>query len=448
MARVLLVDDDAAIVGFVGEAMANAGHEMRAVLDGDEAVVVAHAEPFDAAVVDLRLEGRNGLQVIADLYGIDPALAVVLITGFMGFAVPIEAYVRARPFEFLEKPFTMAQIVAVVERALAARHTTPTPVRLSEEAFEGMVGTSAPMQRVYDQIRAYAPTRETVLILGESGTGKNVAARAIHKLSGRRGPFETINCAGIPDTLLESELFGHEAGAFTGANSRAIGWFEKAAGGTLFLDEIGDMAAGNQAKILDAVHAHEIVLVGGRQRIRVDVRLVAATNRPIDLPDCSSFRRDLYYRLSGLEIRMPALRERLQDLPVLVAHLIATVCEQLAKPVAKVSPAALGQLAAHNWPGNIRELQQVLKKARMLATGHEIGVDDVGAVLNKVAPNGRVVPPSVETLAEAVARTERATIERALAAHLHFAEAARALGVDVKTLYEKRRRHRLTDTEA
>jgi DNA-binding NtrC family response regulator len=294
------------------------------------------------------------------------------------------------------------------------------------------------MRRVYDQLLAYAHTRETVLLLGESGTGKNLAAEAIHHLSGRQGPFRAINCAGITETLLESELFGHEAGAFTGATSRRIGWFEAAAGGTLFLDEIGELAPASQAKLLHVVERHEIVRVGGREPIRVDVRLVAATNRNLREEAGGSFRLDLYHRLSALEIRMPALRERLDDLPVLVPHLLAIVCEELARPGTTVSAAALERLAAYDWPGNVRELQHVLTKARLLATGVTIGADDVAAGL-ATAPAAAGAPRRLVTLAEAVTRAERDAILGALAVFPQFGDAARALDIDVKTLFVKRR---------
>jgi two-component system response regulator HydG len=438
--RILVIDDDPDVRRMLDLVLRLAGHTPEIVADGELGIALARERTFDAAIVDLKLLGRDGLAVIGDLHDIDPALPVILITAFPDFSVQIGAVARAGRYAYLQKPFVPATLLALLERA-ARKPTSPLSIATLDdppEIFEGLVGATAAMRQVFAQIRLYAPTRETILILGESGTGKEGVARSIHVRSGRTGPFVPVNCASIPDGLVESELFGHEAGAFTGAAGRRTGKFEAAHGGTLFLDEIGELAVANQAKILRALELREVTRVGDHQAIRVDVRVVAATNRDLRRDAGSSFRLDLYHRLAGLQIRLPPLRERLGDLLILVRHLLPPIANDLGLPPMTVSDDGIGRLAAHGWPGNVRELLQVLKRAALSASGTVVNAEAISAAL---MDEGHETTSGVESLAAAVARAERLAIARAMATFQNVGDAARALQIDPKTLYVKRRQY-------
>ena len=349
----------------------------------------------DAAIVDVRLPDMSGLELFERIKGLDPRLPVVIITAFAATETAIEAMKRGA-FEYMLKPVDLHHLREVVTRALALRRMQSVPAVFEDGPVEGaadqIVGRSAVMQEVYKTIGRVAPQDVTVLILGESGTGKELVARALYQHSKRADkPFVAINCAAIPDALLESELFGHEKGAFTGADRQRVGKFEQANGGTIFLDEIGDMAPATQAKVLRILQEQQFERVGGRDTITTDVRVIAATNRKLDeLVSAGTFRADLLYRLNGVTITLPPLRERKEDIPLLADHFIRLCNKKLEKNVGSIAPEALRLLQAHDWPGNVRELQNVIRYAVIQAVGDVLTAECLPAAMRggTTQPNG------------------------------------------------------------
>jgi two-component system nitrogen regulation response regulator GlnG len=354
----------------------------------------------DAVIVDVRLPDMSGLELFERIKTLDPRLPVVVITAFAATETAIEAMKRGA-FEYMLKPVDLHHLREVVGRALALRRMQSVPAVFDESQVEGaadqIIGRSAVMQEVYKSIGRVAPQDVTVLILGESGTGKELVARALYQHSKRADkPFVAINCAAIPDSLLESELFGHEKGAFTGADRQRVGKFEQANGGTVFLDEIGDMAPATQAKVLRILQEQRFERVGGRDTITTDVRVIAATNRKLDaLVSAGEFRADLLYRLNGVMINLPPLRERKEDIPLLAEHFIRLCNRKLEKSVTGIAPDALRLLDAHDWPGNVRELQNVIRFAVIQAVGDVLTANCLPASIRggTAAPAGTGGPP-------------------------------------------------------
>jgi two-component system nitrogen regulation response regulator GlnG len=329
----------------------------------------------DAIILDINLAGESGLDTFRTIHELDPKVPVIFITGHGTADTAIEA-MRLGAFEYLLKPLELDQLTDLVDRAFEISRLMRVPATIPDEGgvagpSDALVGNSPAMQAVYKAIGRVAPQDVTVLVLGESGTGKELVARALYSYSKRADkPFLAINCAAIPETLLESELFGHEKGAFTGADRRRIGKFEQANGGTLFLDEIGDMTPLTQAKVLRVLQGQEFERVGGSQPVRADVRVIAATHRDLEkMVAEGTFRGDLYYRLNVFTIRIPALRERGDDLPLLADHFVRRFGRELGKDVRGVSPEAMDVLRKYPWPGNVRELQSVIKQALLGTTG-------------------------------------------------------------------------------
>ncbi len=355
----------------------------------------------DAVIVDVRLPDMSGLELFEKIKALDPRLPVIVITAFAATETAIEAMKRGA-FEYMLKPVDLHHLREVVERALALRRMQSVPAVFEDEAVEGaadqIIGRSPVMQEVYKAIGRVAPQDVTVLILGESGTGKELVARALYQHSKRADkPFVAINCAAIPDSLLESELFGHEKGAFTGADRQRVGKFEQANGGTVFLDEIGDMAAATQAKVLRILQEQHFERVGGRETITTDVRVIAATNRKLDeLVAAEKFRSDLLYRLNGVTIALPPLRERKEDITLLAEHFIRLCNRKLEKNVTSIAPDSLRLLDAHEWPGNVRELQNVIRYAVIQAVGEVLTADCLPASIRGATaapPGSATVPP-------------------------------------------------------
>jgi two-component system, NtrC family, response regulator AtoC len=392
--RILLCDDEVNIRKVLGTLLKQAGFEVHAEPDGEAALARVRTAPsgtFDAVISDIRMPRMDGMQLLHALAQEDPELPVILLTAHGSVDSAVEA-VKAGAFDYLEKPFEIEQIKAVLGKAIATRErtgasmgkapspppsaTTPaTPTDPSEEV--GMIGDSPQMQRVREIVRTAAASPTTVLIAGESGTGKELVARALHLGSPRRdAPFIRVNCAAIPAGLTESELFGHERGAFTGAVSSRQGRFELADGGTLFLDEVSEIPLEIQVKLLRAIQESEFERVGGTKTVRVDVRLIAASNRNLEADIKSGrFREDLYYRLAVVPIELPALRERIGDLPALIEHFVSRCNQRLDKHVTGFSPAALEALCRYGWPGNIRELENLVERMVLFASGPVIERD-------------------------------------------------------------------------
>jgi len=385
--NLLIVDDDESLVKVFERLAKDRGWSAAVARSGEEALGCLGKQLFEAAVVDIRLPGFTGLQLLEHLKKNDISTEVVIMTGVGSVETAVQA-MKKGAYDYLTKPFEDIDRVAIVIEKATERYRLIQKLRTYERksyfesGYEGIVGKSRKMQDVFNVIENIAPTTSTVLILGESGTGKELVARAIHNRSGRREkPFVVINCAAIPIHLLESELFGHRKGSFTGAIADKRGLFEEADGGTIFLDEIGEVPPSIQVKLLRVLQEGEVRAVGevGGNR-RVDVRLVAATNQDLVAAVREGrFREDLYYRLNVIGLQLPSLRERAEDIPILAYHFLRKYSERMKKKVDKISVDALQALAHYSWVGNVRELENVIERAVVLATGDSIGAQDLPA---------------------------------------------------------------------
>lgn len=455
MARFLIVDDEQPMRFTLRELLRRDGHHVDEAAGGQEAVCRHKAEPYDVVIMDYKMPGLSGIEALRELIQHDPHAVVIMVTALADRQIGVDA-VQHGAFDFFCKPFDVDELRVVIRRGLERRRLMEAVTTLAAElnrtpAGAEIIGASAGMRRVFSMIDRVAGADVTVLILGESGTGKELVARSLHWKSPRaQGPFVAVNCAAIPETLLESELFGYERGAFTGAQERRKGRFEQAQGGTLFLDEIGDMDMQMQVKILRALEEREITRVGGGETIRTDIRVIAATN--VDLQQAvrtGKFREDLYYRLNVVSIAIPPLRERLEDLPALVEHFVAVGNEQFGKAVRGVSDDAMRMLAAYDWPGNVRELENVIQRAMVLAEGAFLTRNDLPPELVRAAERGRAPVDAVATLADktsqARAEIEREEIVRALeSSRWRRGQAAMMLGINRRSLLRKMKRYGLS----
>ena len=378
-AKILLIEDDPGITDNLRRVLAEEGHQVAVEKRGDAGLVRAGRETFHVVISDLKVPGVNGLEIVRQLHTLQPRLPIILVTAFGTTETAIEA-MQFGAYDYLLKPFDIAQLMDLVNKAVDSNRRMSEPVALGEasQSRDALVGRSAVMHAIYKEIGRVAAKPVTVLIRGETGTGKELIARALYQHSDRAStPFITINCAAIPETLLEAELFGHTRGAFTGAVQGRVGRIEAADGGTLFLDEIGEMPLALQAKLLRFVESGELQRIGDNETVKVDVRVVAATHRPLAQHTVTgAFRADLYYRLAVFLIRTPALVDHLEDLPDLVRHFLAHMGRQ--SPIKNIASAALEKLRAHSWPGNVRELEHVLERAAILAGEvSEISADEI-----------------------------------------------------------------------
>lgn len=376
MARILVVDDDPDIRRILADRLAAKGHEVLEAGDGLRALEVSAREQPDLLLLDLDLPGADGFAVLDRLRQENTAPTVVVITAFASIEKAVEA-MRRGAYDFIAKPFNPGHIEVVVRKALerAELREENRALRVSAASTERrLVGSSAAIQKLLDTARKVAETRSTVLLLGESGTGKEILARSIHAWSPRLSrPFVAVNCVALSEELLESELFGHEKGAFTGAHQQKLGKFELANRGTVFLDEIGDIRESVQTKLLRVLQEHEIERVGGTRPIRVDLRVIAATNRDLEANVRSGrFREDLYYRLNVVMLRIPPLRERHEDIVELAEHFLRLYCAETGKTIDRITPEVMTLLQAHSWPGNVRELENAIERAVVLSSGREI----------------------------------------------------------------------------
>ena len=375
-ARILIADDEDSLRWVLEKGLRGAGYEVTTVKDGTAATRAVETETFDLVFRDIRMPGVDGLSALVRMRELRPDACVVVMTAHGTMETAIQAMQRGA-YDYLTKPFDIDEVLLVAERAMQAGRLTQEVARLKTglqevREFSALIGRHPRMQDVYKTIGRVAGNDVTVLLRGESGTGKELVARAIHHYSRRAGrPFVAVSCAAIPGTLLESEMFGHERGAFTDAKERRLGKFELAHGGTLYLDEIGDMPLELQSKLLRALQERVIERLGGHEAIRIDVRVLAATNRDLDaLMREGKFREDLYYRLNVVTLNLPPLRERRRDIPLLVEHFLAKYVGELGDRV--VAPDALDRLVGHDWPGNVRELENVVQRAMVMATSDVI----------------------------------------------------------------------------
>ena len=438
MTRVLIVDDDQSTLASLSRAFRLAGYEAVVCDHAARAIALLQQERFDIVFSDVVMPGKDGLAMLADLRELGVTTPVIMISGQATVDMAVRA-TRLGAADFLEKPISSDKLLLTVENTLRLARLEEENRQLRRRVGRHeLVWKSDVMQKVMAQVDRVAPSESRVCILGETGTGKELVARAIHERSPRRDrPFVTVNCAAVPSELIESELFGHEKGAFTGAAARHLGKFEQAHGGTLFLDEIGDMPAAMQAKLLRLLQEGELERIGGERPIVVNTRVIVATHRDLDaLVEKGSFREDLYHRVFVFPIVMPPLRERPGDVPALAAHFAALVAEQNGWKLRGFEAAALQELARYAWPGNVRELRNVVERL-LLLTDDAVDADSVRQVLSSKHTKGPAHTGS-GTLASRVEAFEREAVLSELAAHGHrVAETARALGLERSHLYKK-----------
>ena len=421
-ARILLVEDNAALRRGIARALGAKWGSVEALDSGDAAVERLGdrgVESYDVIVTDLRLPGADGLAVLRAARARDPRSAVLLMTAHGTIETAVRA-MQLGAFDFLQKPFELEELEIRVERGVEHARLVDEVATLRDEraarlGSQRIVGESPELRAAIEMTRRVAPTRSTILVTGETGTGKELVAGLVHAFSPRsRGPFVKVNCAALPETLLESELFGHERGAFTGADRVRIGRFEQADGGTLFLDEVGDMSAATQAKLLRVLQDGEFHRLGGTRALRSDVRVVAATNRDLEkaIQD-GSFREDLYFRLNVIRIHLPPLRERPTDVEALARHFLEQFGRELGRPRGGFSRPALARLRSHDWPGNVRELRNVVERSVLLSDGDRVEVDDVGLVTRRRPARG-TWEPGLPPDGLALEEVERAVVLEAL----------------------------------
>ena len=436
--RLLIVDDELSVRDSLAKWFHEEGYEVGIAEDANNALTRLAEGRWDAALLDIKMHGIDGIELQRRIHEIDPELIVIMMTGYASVETAVAA-LKNGAYDYVTKPLDPDEIAHLVKKALAHKRTEQENVRLRETVAEvarpdDIVGQSSIMQKLFDAIETVGPTDATVLITGESGTGKELVARAIHHASPRKfHPLVVIHCGALTETLLESELFGHEKGAFTGAQYRKKGKFEIAEGGTVFLDEIGDISLKTQTDLLRVLQEREIVRVGGNQPIKVDFRCIAATNRDLERAiEEGKFRPDLFYRLNVFRIELPPLRERRDDIPSLVNHFVGKFSLQMNKKITRVSPGAMNLLQQQPWTGNVRELENAVERAMVVAQEPEIRESDFAFKANAV-PNG--APKSLDEI-------EKAHILRTLeTVGWNQTRAAEILNIDRVTLHHKLKRY-------
>lgn len=423
MAEILVVDDEPSVVAAFTRALED-DHSVVTAGTGKQCLKAVAEKPPDCVLLDINMPGMSGMDVLRRLAQSDPQVPVIMLTAVDDVKTAVKA-MKTGAFDYLTKPCPMDQLKLAVSRALEKRNLELEVLRLRAEVgraygVENIVGKHASMGELFEKVHMVAPRRSTVLVTGESGTGKELVARAIHQLGlGPDKPFVPMNCAAIPDGLVEAEFFGHERGAFTDAHTTRVGQFEKAHGGTLFLDEVSELSPSGQAKLLRVLQEKEFARVGGQRPIKVDVRLIAATNKDLETEvEKGEFRQDLFYRIHVVPIRLPPLRQRRSDIPLLAAHFLGRIAERDSEPAKRVSAESLKLLTDHEWPGNVRELENVCEQLSALAGEEEIQADVVASTLavrpSPGFPAINAVLGGEITLVEAVRRFEMEAIDRAL----------------------------------
>jgi two-component system, NtrC family, response regulator HydG len=440
--RILIVDDEDVVRESLEQWFAAEGYEAKTAATGKDALQTVASEEFDLALLDIKMPGMDGMELQRRLHDADPDLMVIIMTGYATVETAVQA-LKGGAYDYIAKPVDPDELSHLVAKALEHRRTKKEVLQLRESLREifprtDLIGTSLPMKRVTEFVEMVAPTDATVLITGESGTGKEIVARAIHAAGRRRHmPLIAIHCGALTDTLLESELFGHEKGAFTGAQYRRKGKFEVADGGTVLLDEIGDISLKTQTDLLRVLQEKEIVRVGGTQPVKVDFRCIAATNKDLQaMVKAGTFRPDLYYRLHVLAIEMPALRERREDIPLLVDHFTRKIAHATGRQnLPRVAQSAMDLLLRYDWPGNVRELENAVERAIVMARG--------GDELQPAHFSFQFQEPALSA-GETLADVERTHIERVWReCEGNHSKAARLLDIDRTTLYNRLKKYGL-----
>ena len=438
-ARILVVDDDRAHLTMLTAMLESWGYEVETAQDGSDAVDMVRRKAYDVILTDVRMAEVDGIEALRRIKAFNPCLPVLIMTAYSSVDTAVGA-LKAGAFDYLHKPLDFDELRSGLERAFAHGGLRQEPEGDSAAAPAGMIGSAPAMRELFAMIRAVAPSEASVLVLGESGTGKELVAKALHEGSPRGARrLVTVNCAALAENLLESELFGHEKGAFTGAQRQRDGLFVQADGGTLFMDEIGEMPVALQAKLLRALQQGEVQRLGSDRPVRVDVRIIAATNRDLQAEVAAGhFREDLYYRLNVIALRVPALRERPEDIPLLARHFLDRFAQRNRKSFRGFTPRAMDLMLRHDWPGNVRELENAVERAVILAPGDMITERDLPAGL-RADEQGQDAPGHAAGLS--LEDAEREAIARTLEQVGHNkSEAARVLGVTRVTLRNKMRK--------
>lgn len=443
MDKILVIDDDPNILKVIRMRLEAKGYQIAASLEGEQAVETAKGEAFDLALVDLKLNGKNGIEVMEDLHHINPEMPIIILTAHGSIESAVDA-MKKGAHSYLTKPFDYHELLVQIENCLERSRLLKEVKRLrgmvkKQYGFENIVGKSEKMLRVLEQLSQIAESDSIVFIEGESGTGKELIAKHLHVASLRKeGPFVAINCAAIPETLLESELFGYEKGAFTGADRRKRGLFAQAHGGTFFLDEISEMSLAMQAKLLRVLQEKEVHPLGGEKTIQVDARIIVASNKNLeDEVALGRFRKDLFYRVHVIVVTLPPLRERKEDIPLLAKHFLGKFAETMKKEITGLTPTALQKLVLHDWPGNVRELENTIESAVALAS-HDLITEDL------ILPTQKPQDESLQSLKDAKEGFEKNYLIRLLQITAgNVSQAAKLAGKYRADLYELLRKHNL-----
>jgi DNA-binding NtrC family response regulator len=444
--RILIVEDEAPMCELLMSFFAEKGYKVESAQDGEEAVARLEEQDYALVITDIKLPGMSGLELLARMRMDWPDSVVIIMTAFSSISSAVEA-MKLGAEDYIGKPFQLDELAITVEKALERRSLRREVRELRAEVrdrynFSNIVGRSKPMQQLFEVIKRIAARRDaSALIIGSTGTGKELVARAIHYNSDRKdAPFTPINCSAIPETLLESELFGHQKGAFTGAHETRRGLLEEAQGGTVFLDEINTLSQNLQVKLLRVLQERVVRRVGGRENIPIDIRLASASNQ--DLEEAvkrGEFRQDLFYRLNVVPVRLPDLRDRREDIPLLVHHFLQKFANQIGEPIRRFSSDAMRILMTHTWPGNVRELENAVEHALTMGSGEILGVEDLPASVT--SPERDIVEEAVldnSTLAEVERRYILRILEKMDG---HQIRTAQVLGIDRRTLYRRLRQY-------
>jgi two-component system response regulator PilR (NtrC family) len=452
MSKILVVDDEKSMRDFFSIMLKKEGHDIVAAENGGDALKAVQTEIFDLVISDVKMAGVDGIDVLKAVKEVSPETVVIMVTAYATAETAVEA-MKLGAYDYITKPFKVDEIKLIIQKALEKGHLRKENILLRREiesraGFENFIGKSEPIQKVFSLIRQVADTRSTVLITGESGTGKELVARAIHFNSSRKDrPFVTVNCGALPETLLESELFGYMKGAFTGATANKQGLFEAANSGTIFLDEISATTPALQIKLLRVLQEREFMRVGGTTDIKVDARVIAASNKDL-LAEVSkgTFREDLFYRLNVIQIPLPALRDRKEDIPVLVNYFLNKFSS--GKKTKTIAPEVLKSLMSYRWPGNVRELENTIERLVILTTGDTVRLEQVPDSIKDLQPYPELIPTEIPDggldLEALLGNAERALLQKALEkAGGVKTEAAKLLGLSFRSF-----RHRLQKYES
>ncbi len=446
--RLLIVDDEVVVRDSLGKWFESEGYEVAIAENAPQALELMSAGRYDGALVDIKMPGVDGIELQAKMREIDGSMPVIIMTGYASVETAVKA-LKNGAYDYITKPFDPDELAHLVSNALQHKAAEREVSRLKENLAQvfpetKLIGQSAAMRRVVELVETVAPTDATVLVTGESGTGKEVVARAIHAMSPRRyNPMVVIHCGALTETLLESELFGHEKGSFTGAQARKKGKFEVADGGTVFLDEIGDISLRVQTDLLRVLQEKEVVRVGDSTPVKVDFRAIAATNKRLEtLVEERVFRPDLYYRLNVFAIEIPPLRERAEDVPLLAEHFLGKLAAHMNRPPQRLSASAAEVLMAYPWPGNVRELENAIERAMLINRSGELTAADFPFQTRRGQPAQEL------TGGQRLEDIERAHIDRVLEeTNWNLSKTARILDIDRTTLYNKIRRYGLRETQ-